>query len=403
MSLAIKYSREYDDYLSFKRKVNFLCILALVIAFVFFVGMPTSYAGKINDFFKDQSIEGIVDIICFSFTAPMYVIVGLLIGVNYGKLCQGYRGKAAQDAGTIGLHNFFQAVTGKEESNYSLMSATFFTETMKNFMNVLKGVAAFLILIIAAARIFSNMEKGMEGTQAVMKFLMEIGIVGVFIIYTDKIMATLCGVGVQLCKKLTNISNLDVTNSNPYTLAKGVAVMLCRPTYAGDIADYVNNQNFTFVKAYETVAADADKDSNWIIEHGVTLGNLMLGTIKTLPSMLVGVAGFVASGLVCIQVMLEIIVRRIFAPVAIIDIYQEGLRSPGARYLKKYLATFFKLMIIAIIGLSIPSILGNVVSMAASDGAGGTMLFLLLTAAVSFSGIGMMFKGGEIANDVLGV
>ena len=144
MSLAIKYSREYDDYLSFKRKVNFLCILALVIAFVFFVGMPTSYAGKINDFFKDQSIEGIVDIICFSFTAPMYVIVGLLIGVNYGKLCQGYRGKAAQDAGTIGLHNFFQAVTGKEESNYSLMSATFFTETMKNFMNVLKGVAAFL-------------------------------------------------------------------------------------------------------------------------------------------------------------------------------------------------------------------------------------------------------------------
>lgn len=403
MSLAIKYSREYDDYLSFKRKVNFLCILALVIAFVFFVGMPTSYAGKINDFFKDQSIEGIVDIICFSFTAPMYVIVGLLIGVNYGKLCQGYRGKAAQDAGTIGLHNFFQAVTGKEESNYSLMSATFFTETMKNFMNVLKGVAAFLILIIAAARIFSNMEKGMEGTQAVMKFLMEIGIVGVFIIYTDKIMATLCGVGVQLCKKLTNISNLDVTNSNPYTLAKGVAVMLCRPKYAGDIADYVNNQNFTFVKAYETVAADADKDPNWIIEHGVTLGNLMLGTIKTLPSMLVGVAGFVASGLVCIQVMLEIIVRRIFAPVAIIDIYQEGLRSPGARYLKKYLATFFKLMIIAIIGLSIPSILGNVVSMAASDGAGGTMLFLLLTAAVSFSGIGMMFKGGEIANDVLGV
>ena len=96
---------------------------------------------------------------------------------------------------------------------------------------------------------------------------------------------------------------------------------------------------------------------NWVYSFvGNTLqnvvnstSNFLVGTIFkvlmyfTYYSIMVGVYGL----------LFEMVIRRIFAPIAITGIAVDGLRSPGVRYLKNYFSLYIRLaMFVVIISLS---------------------------------------------------
>ena len=378
MSLALKYSRKYDDFEEGKRKVNLACAITLIVAFLIFVAMPNANAA----FWNNQSIQGIVDLLEFSLGAPLYIVFGLLKGVDYN----GY-----PDAGTKGLHSFYITIIGS--GSYEMSSASFY-DGFEKAINLIKSLAAFMIILLASAKILSNMEKGMDGQQACFKALMEIGMTGLCIMYLDKIMAGLAVIGTGLADSVLGGSINGTKDIG--TIAQGIAIKFARPKYSSDLDGIIKSNNLNFVGGVKELIKQ--EGATALFSEGAGLGHVIGGYLKTAPSLITGVAAFVGAGLASIQTVLEMALRRITAPLAVTDIYQEGLRSPGARFLKRYFSTFIKLMIIAILAFAAPMIQTEIVDMAGSN----PMIYSLLTAGINFSVIGMMFKCGEIANEVVG-
>ena len=102
--------------------------------------------------------------------------------------------------------------------------------------------------------------------------------------------------------------------------------------------------------------------------------------------------------------MIELGVRKAFAPFAIIDIYSEGMRSPGMRYLKRYLATFLKIavcLLVCYLGIELMGISAED-NIASFDSLGDCLQYIFRIIAINFTVLGVMAKAGEYANDVVG-
>ena len=93
--------------------------------------------------------------------------------------------------------------------------------------------------------------------------------------------------------------------------------------------------------------------------------------------------------------ILEIAIRKLFAPLAVADTYQDGMRSPGMRYFKKLFATLLKLSAIMLIGF----VAGQIIS--ASSLGGINMAWGIIV--INLTAVGVMFKSGEFINDAVGV
>lgn len=382
MPLVLKYSKKYDDYEVYKRKINLICIVSLVIAFMTFVAMPSAHAA----FWNNMAIASLVDLIQFTLTAPMYVIYSVLTGKDATNL-------PTND----GLNTLYASIVGTEENNFMMDIGNSFYSGYSTTINIIKIAASFMIIIIAAARLLSNVEKGMDGSQATFKAMIEIGMTGLFIAYLDKIMGYLSFIGTGLFESVLVVPDGKAAAHIRHT-ARGIGILFARPTYARQLISYHNaNSGLAFWECSRDVVGSIGFDK--VLYKGCTIGNLIGGYIKVLPSIITSVAVFVGCGLAVIQTILEIMIRKIIAPIAVVDIYQEGLRSPGARFLKKYLAAFVKLLIIAIIAFSVPLIQATIAPTIFDH----PMIYILLFTAICFSAVGMMFKGGELANEMLGV
>ncbi len=129
---------------------------------------------------------------------------------------------------------------------------------------------------------------------------------------------------------------------------------------------------------------------------GLHLWTYIPATLELMfPNLIAGVVKL-ATNFIIWQILIELGLRRLFLPIPIMDTYQEGIRSPGVRYIKKMLALVFRFILIACISLivakfmEIPSVKDGNVDVTLSVLGGVTSL-------------GLMFKTGEIANDIIGV
>ena len=222
----------------------------------------------------------------------------------------------------------------------------------------LKICGGFLILIIALSHLFTNLDRGMEQIEAVYKVLIEILIAGILMINMGTIVDYICDFGLWLIGKIGAASAGQVTTES------------CE-TFLEKLVGERTGGFFFHCEANVLLLLP------WVISLGVNI----------------------AAKLCIYQVALEIGVRKVLLPLAVADIYQEGLRSPGVRYLKKLLACFLKIAICGIVGMIISSITVIDPNNIPDEGVFNSIFAVL---AVSLAGIGFMFKGGEVANDVVG-
>lgn len=129
----------------------------------------------------------------------------------------------------------------------------------------------------------------------------------------------------------------------------------------------------------------------------------------------------VACFLVVIGNAVSLIVRTVFAPIGMVQLMEDGSKSAGIRYLKKFLADGLTLAAIlavlyavsrlqgGLIAATIPSgwnnelritedVLDGILNLGAMGSGIGLMVLALQLAAV-----GAMFKASQIANDIVGV
>jgi hypothetical protein len=224
--------------------------------------------------------------------------------------------------------------------------------------NALKIVGATLALAIAISHIFQNIERGQDQVEAVFKTLVELLITGILINNVGKIMGALSEAGIAIINDFTS------TFTDPQESADTLLLSISDATDGGIV---------WFVGCFAKLVIP------WIMAWLCDI----------------------AAKFVIIQLVVEIAIRRMFAPLAITDIYQEGIRSPGARYFKKFFAAFLKLAIAAFIGILMPQITASIGGLGTDVDGAFDYVFTII--ACNFAAIGIMLKAGEFANDIVGV
>ena len=233
--------------------------------------------------------------------------------------------------------------------------------------NTFKGIAALWCIAIAMARFIQNVDKGIDPFEAIFKILIEICVVIIFIMYLERIIGLLCNIGIQITTMI-NESGKQSSGSAGLKSADEISM------------DAVNAFLIKLVGKTEG-----------------TLGWRMETSLMLFLPWVLSIAVNLGAKLACYQVLIEIGIRRMFTPLAIGDIYQEGLRSPGVRYLKKLLAAFLKITIIVMLGY-----FGHALALEGTTDVNGlTYCFNLII--VDFTCVTIMFKAGEYANDIVGV
>lgn len=215
--------------------------------------------------------------------------------------------------------------------------------------NSVKGVGIVFCLVFFVVQAVHNMDRGTDQIDAILKAIISFSIAWVVIINCDLIFDALQGLG-------EGISNV-IQGSLSRTDAPKIDII----------------KNETTANIFE-----------------------ILGDCLTMILPYFGMKICeIAMKLAMYSILMEIIVRRAFAPMAIADVCGEGLRSPGVRYMKRFLACYLKVALCMVIAFLGSTLLG--VANHDTD-----TNFAIEILAIDFTIAGMMFKTSELANDIVG-
>ena len=188
-------------------------------------------------------------------------------------------------------------------------------------------------------------------------------------------------------------------------LSEGVislSICLLVVLYCNDILDIINGLGQLILEAmshFVSTGVDTGLTSDHIDPAGGTMEAIGL-LMKIFPIYLLSKVEVIAVKMVAFSIILELGIRRLFFPLAIADIYGEGMRSPGMRYMKKYLACWVRMSICIAVAY-----LGNqmIATVSGGGGAAGTADDFVNNIAIGYTTIAVMLKGQDVANDIVGV
>lgn len=252
---------------------------------------------------------------------------------------------------------------GGQNKFYNLMvsnDAAVRSAAIGAMMNATYVVSMFIVLIISLTRYFQQLDKGADPKESMYKTLSSVFMVGIIVVNIDVFLGYVVQLGEWFIEQMTNLSNS----------ATATAITL------------------------EQITGKSSGGALWWME------SVMILIIPWILSLLMCVvAQFIA-----FSILIELGVRKAFAPFAIIDIYSEGMRSPGMRYLKRYLATFLKIavcLLVCYLGIELMGISAED-NIASFDSLGDCLQYIFRIIAINFTVLGVMAKAGEYANDVVG-
>lgn len=245
-----------------------------------------------------------------------------------------------------------------------------FATVFKTFTVVLKTLGIAVAIIFAFIKFFQSLEKGQDVIEGILKLLIEIFIVMLVIINVETILGWISDIGNLITEALDQTiddKNRDIARA----VLDGMGIK-------------AKNKNGTFlVGGLNLFKGIAMLIVPWALSFFVTIGGYF----------------------VAFSILFELMIRRLFTPFAVADIYGEGLRSRGMRWLLKYLAVYIKIAIC----LAVCYIAGVAQALIVPDDVSGILTdifsvigFLLLVIALNFTAIGVMLRGGEMANEVVG-
>lgn len=242
---------------------------------------------------------------------------------------------------------FYQTMIGEE----TYTAITTFNTSIRIF-------AAFWVIIIALGRLFTSIDKGQDPKECIFRCLIEIGANGFIITNLDAIINAIMGLGTIA------IGYASQENNGPTIAATGTSLA-------------------------ELITGKPDGGFAWFMKAFATL------LIPWLFSWII----VIMAKLIIFKLLFELGIRRACAPLAVADIYDEGLRSPGMRYFKKFFGVFLKIAVCFLVCSLSTNMTVDAASVVDESGAFKYMFDIV---AVNLTCIGVMSTAQEITNDVIG-
>lgn len=228
-------------------------------------------------------------------------------------------------------------------------------------MTATYAAALFVILISTSVKYVEQIERGADPKETLFKSIASAFMAGIVAVNADVILSKVVDIGEWFIDSVTSISSSSV-------ISRGLSLT--------------------------AMTGEEEGGTLWWIKSVAIL------LIPFLFSYIITLAGEIMS----FSILIELGVRRAFSPFAIADIYSEGMRSPGMRYLKKYIATFLKIamaLVICHLGIALQD---AIVSDELIDGTlGGCLRYVGKTLILNATVVAAVAKTGEYANDVMGV
>ena len=257
---------------------------------------------------------------------------------------------------------------------------------IKAIYNVSYTFGILFCCIYGFVNFFDNAERGMEEKEALIRSGRQIATAIAIMMALNGLLGTAAATGETIAAKAIEATSEDLKS------AKKEA----KNGMKSD--DTIDKTTEAILLAF---LPDAQKDD----KEGYTAGMLdVIGaqSIFIIPwamSALVRIAAYFQA----YSILLEIALRRAFAPLAVANTYGEGLHSPGMRYLLKYFAAYLKIAI-ALSACAIGAWLMQTAARDLSpDGVDNALMAATKLVAINFTVIGVIAKGSEIANDAAGV
>lgn len=269
--------------------------------------------------------------------------------------------------------DLYKFATGENKTVSSANGKTFnFNKQFKTLTYLLAALGMSVAVLLAFYKMFVSLEKGQDALETTLRLLFEVTVVLLIIVNVGPIIQLITNIGDLIASSVT----LDKPGKSGDLGVQILQGMGIKPKQHDGGTYYVGGLNWFKAVAILLVP--------WVLSFLVTIGGYF----------------------VVFTILFELMLRRLFTPFAIADIYGEGLRSPGMRYLKKYLAIFLKIAVVLatcyLIGICQTIVLPDTTKTKALDDFKSVIVFILKVLAINFSGIGIMLKGGEIANDIAG-
>ena len=245
--------------------------------------------------------------------------------------------------GTSGFGSFFTKVTSEDSPAVTIM-------------NGFKAIGGAFAFIIAISHLMQALERGQDMMEAVFKVLFELMIVFLFIVNSDDIIKGLSHLGTIIVS--TTASHFNGTLNNNVMSDEDCEKML------------------------KTLTGHTTGGFWWQIRADIAL------FIPRALSFFV----IIGTKFAILSLLFELAIRQALTPLFIADIYQEGLRSPGAKHLKQYLAVYVKMAICVIVCIMAQFIIKT------QDPTNG-MMMLIENIAINFTCIAVMMKSNEYVSN----
>lgn len=265
-----------------------------------------------------------------------------------------------------GVTDSIKSNLSKDSSFYKLMVYDDGgSQTIKIIMGVIYGFAFIRILIMTGVKTAGMLEKGMDFSEVALKVLSSFFLMLFISVNIKSILELVVSAGEVVIDAVSAI-NSDSEGTNPLTL--------------------------------EMLTGHSSGGLAWWVQS----------TMILIIPYLFSLAMSVAANFMAFSILLELGIRKIFASYQVMDVVEEGLRSPGVRYLKKYLAAFLKIAIALIVCLLTNDLIISAVqdllqNAGLFDTLGGCFAYIFQIITINFTMIAFIGKGGEYANDALGV
>lgn len=275
-----------------------------------------------------------------------------------------------------GQHTFWDPVNG-----YSISGGTF-SNAVKGLTTAMQAFAGVYLAVIIISELFTSVMSGRDPIEGICQAFFQVGVGGIMIVNAPYIISLLISIGVELINSASTINSGILGSKNGSTVS------------AKDILDIIVGEG-----GYDMTLAEG-KHGLDLVGAYIRMFGMQAKCICTLIVPWIGAV--IATGVsffLIIQVCIEVALRKVLVPFAIVDIYKEGIRSPGIRYMKKILVSVLKIMMIVVIS----KLTAGLSALLVTNLEGNVLIGLAMMVIAQFSAIGVMFKGGDYVSDALNV
>lgn len=268
-------------------------------------------------------------------------------------------------------------------------------------LNIFLGVAASLMTVFLFMDIVSNVQKDMITLERLILIFIKYFTAMVVLIYLEDIVIYLFKFGTGVYNVLSNASQ---SGGALNTTSTGALKFF--PSERKDGLDPTIWPKYSAIKDVFT--------GTWKNSSKVLMQNISIFFTLIIPY-LVSWTARLAIFFTIVSNAVMIIVRVIFAPIGIVQLFDEGQRSAGIRYLKKFLAEALTFAVIVGVLFASAKLQNSIVLSISGDTmrngilsgdnlkdvVDGTKLMIWLT-AINLASAGAIIRSGQLANDIIG-